>query len=292
MKYLHLIIILITINCNAQDIDYDKKELNELHKRTKFVKDSISKLIKINNEKLKQITENKEELLLQIDSLWNISDQNDIDELIINIEYSKKNPSSIYSFSLVQAEVSRQSGKNFYNDFESIYLNSSQEIKESVLGIKMSEQLKYFKQSMIGSLSINIEGEDFKNKSFSLEDFKNQKYVLIDFWASWCAPCREEIPFLKSIYNKYKNQGFEILSISIDDDIEQWKNTIEKENIEEWKNYSTKQNDSSTKKDYFVNGIPHKLLIDKNGKIIGKWKASGELNKKSIENQLIEIFGY
>ena len=268
MKYLNLIIIFIAINCNAQDNDFDKNQLNELHKRTKFIRDSISKLIKINDEKLEKVSENKEELLLQTDLLWNISDQNDIDELKINIQYSKNHPSSIYSFSLVQKQVPRQPGKNFYSDFESIYINSSQEIKESELGVKMAEQLKYFKQSMIGSLSVNIDGVDFKNNSFSLEDFKNNKYVLIDFWASWCAPCREEIPFLKSIYDKYKNKGFEILSVSIDEDIEQWKNAIKKENMEEWKNYSTKQNNSSAKKDYFVSGIPHKLLIDKNGKII------------------------
>lgn len=290
MKYFKLLLLIVAINCNAQDYELDKKQLNALHNRTKFVRDSIGKLIKNNNERVVKNAELKEKLLLKIDSLWNISDQNDIEELKINIQYSKNNPNSIYSFSLVQQQVARQPGKDFYSDFEYIYLHSSQEIKDSEIGIKMAEQLKYFKQSMVGSMSVNIEGVDYINNPFSLHHFKGKKYILIDFWASWCAPCREEIPFLKMIYDKYKNQDFEIVSISIDDDLDKWRNAIKKENIEEWSNYSTVQNNSSAKKDYFVNGIPHKILIDKNGKIIGKWKASGELNKKSIENQLVELF--
>ena len=294
MKYINLILFFITIISSAQNSNFDKTELNQLHKKTEFIRDSINKLIQNNNLYEKKITDNikKKQLLLQTDSLWNISDQNDVDELKIDIQYCKNHPTSMSSFELVQRQVARQSGKNFYEDFEYIYKNSSKEIKESEVGIKMLNQLKYFKKSMIGSFAPNISGVDFNNNIISLNDFKGKKYVLIDFWASWCAPCREELPFLKKIYKKYKSADLEILSISIDEDLGKWKKTIEKEQIEEWKNFSTLQNNSFAKTDYFVNGIPHKVLIDKNGKIIGKWKASGKLNEKSLENQLIQIFGY
>jgi thiol-disulfide isomerase/thioredoxin len=125
-----------------------------------------------------------------------------------------------------------------------------------------------------------------------LDDFKGKKYVLIDFWASFCAPCREELPYIKDLYKKYAKEDFEIISISRDEDLLKWKNAIQKEDIEMWKQFSIAQNNSSVEKDYFVNGIPHKVLIDKNGIIIGKWKAGGELNKKSLQAQLKNIFGY
>ena len=290
MKYLFM--IFIAFNSTAQFNEYDKKRLDELHLRTNHVLDSVQKLIKIKEKNLNFVTHNKEIALHQIDSLWNIYDQNEIDALIIDIQYAKRHPYSLFTFTQIQNQVARQAGKNFYNDFENIYRNAPLKIKESEVGKLMAEQLKYFKGSMVGSLAPNITGIDNENNIISLVDLTKTNYVLIDFWASWCAPCREEIPFLKSLYDKYKNQGFEILSITVDEDLEIWKTAILKEQISEWKNYSLKQNNSSAKTDYFVNGIPHKVLVEKGGKIIGKWKASGELNKKSIENQLIEIFGH
>ena len=292
-----VILLLFSIShCKAQQMaDSDiEEELSSLHSKTNAVRDSVNKLIKACQEEIKNTNDLKKRKNLTIyeDSLWNVADRNDIEELKINLNYAKQHPSSLYCLKLVQQQISRQPGKNFFDDFEAIYNNASPEVKQSENGKKMAEQLIYFKQSKIGSKAPIFYGKNIIGKEISLEDYKGKKYILIDFWASWCAPCREEIPFLKTIYDKYKNKDFEILSISIDEDLEKWKNAIIKENIEEWKNYSTMQNNSSAKKDYFVNGIPHKLLIDKNGKIIGKWKASGELNKKSIENQLIEIFGY
>ena len=267
--------IFIAFNCRAQNNESDKKRLDKLHLRTNHVHDSVQKLIKMNEKKLKLVTVNREIILPQTDSLWNIYDQNEIEALKIDIEFSKNNPSSSYSFSLVQKQVSRQPGKSFSTDFENIYISSSKEIKESEIGKKMADQLKYFKLSMVGSLAPNITGIDNENNLISLVDFTKTNYVLIDFWASWCAPCKEEIPFLKSLYDKYKNHGFEILSITVDEDLEKWKTAIIKEQTSEWKNYSIKQNNSSAKTDYLVNGIPHKVLVDKEGKIIGKWKASG-----------------
>lgn len=291
---LPFILVFIVAFCEAQTSeDIAIAELKILHKRTDFVRDSIGKLILISNDKIKAATDKKtkEALYLATDSLWNIADQNDIDALKINIEYSKTHPASLYSFKLVAGQVSKQPGKNFYADFESIYNNAPPAIHESEIGKKMAEQLVYFKQSMVGSKAPNISGVDLLNQPISLADYTNKKYILIDFWASWCGPCREELPFLKTLYEKYKAQGFEIISITTDEDSDKWKTAIAKEAIQNWKHFSIAQNKSTAKEDYFVNGIPHKILIDKNGIIIGKWKASGELNKNELKNQLSEIFG-
>lgn len=229
---------------------------------------------------------------LSRDSLWNISDQNDIEELKTDIAYCKQNPSCQYSFSLVASQVARQPGKNFYDDFVTISKNASEEIKKGETWKAMSEKLVYFKQSMVGSAAPKFSGVDVSGQNISLDEFASKKYVLIDFWASWCGPCRAEIPFLDALREKYKDKGFEIVSISIDEDLDKWKSAIKKEHIEDWRHFSTVQNNSPAKMDYFVNGVPHKILIDKTGKIVGKWKASGERNKNELKTQLEQIFGF
>jgi thiol-disulfide isomerase/thioredoxin len=270
-----------------------KEEFDKLHSRTKYVRDSIAVLKKSVEIKIKDESDvlKRGLLILELDSLHNVSDRNDIEELKIDIQFCKQNPDCLYSFDLVNAQVSRQPGKNFYKEFEFIYNNASKGVRDSESGKKMAEKLKYFKQSMVGSLAPDFSGNDINGKRLSLSDFKHKKYVLIDFWASWCKPCIEDIPFLKIIGEKYKGK-LEIISISDDEDINRLIEAIVKEEIEEWTHFSIKQNESSVRKDYFVNGIPHKVLIDMDGKIIGKWKGSGELNKNEIKNILYNVFGF
>jgi len=281
----------VTSSAQQKSESQIKIEIEKLHKNTDFIRDSISKLISISNHKLKEskIPAKTKKLYLTLDSLYNISDKNDIDELKLDFEYTKKHSYSLYSFQLVHQQISRQPGKNFYDEYEQIYRNASKEIKNSDSGKKMAEQLTYFKKSKVGSIAPSFSGKDINGKVFSLKDFKG-KYVLIDFWASWCAPCREELPYIKKFYSKYKKRGFEVISVSIDKDLQKLKTAISKEDIGNWKHFATIQNTTDIEKDYFLNGIPHKVLIDKNGKIIGKWKGSGELNKNSLEKQLKELF--
>jgi thiol-disulfide isomerase/thioredoxin len=269
-----------------------QKELDNLHTNTHKVKDSIGKLMKECDRqiKLEKDSVSKSQLTLRLDDLWNISDLNDIAELKINLDYAKQHPASLYCLELVQKQISRQPGKNFYDDFEEVYNNASSEVRNSESGKKMAEQLNYFKQSKVGSIAPEFSVKDIDGKPLSLDDYKEKKYVLIDFWASWCAPCREELPYIKELYKKYIKDGFEIISITQDKDLEAWKKTILKDKIESWRHFSTLENNDSILKNYFVNGIPHKILIDKKGKIIGKWKGGGEKNKRELQLLLGEIF--
>jgi peroxiredoxin len=296
MRITFIVILLLCsiLDCKAQQMtDSDIEiELNNLHFKINAVRDSVNKLMKVCNEEIKKTSDLKkrESLAIYEDSLYNVSDRNDIEELKINLNYAKQHPSSLYCLKLVQQQISRQPGKNFYDDFEAVYNNASPEVKQSTYGIKMSEQLIYFKQSKAGSIAPIFRGKDMNGKELSLEDYKGKKYVLIDFWASWCGPCRGELPYIKDLYEKYKDLGFEIVSVSRDTDLENWRTAILKEGIQNWKHFSVIENNCTVEKDYFVNGIPHKVLIDTNGTIIGKWKGSGELNRKSLENQLKDIF--
>lgn len=296
MKIPFIVILLLSfiLQSKAQQLSDSeiKAELNVLHVKTNSIRDSIKIAMTACQEESKLATDlsKRENLRIYEDSLWNITDRNDIEELKINLAYAKQHPSSLYCLELVKQQISRQPAKNFYDDFEAVYNNASVEVKQSESGTQMAQQLQYFKMSKVGSVAPLFSGKDIDGKEISLEDFRDKKYVLIDFWASWCAPCREEFPYVKDLHAKYKEMGFEVLSISRDEDLERWKAAILKDKIQNWRHFSVQQNGDSVLKNYFVNGIPHKVLIDKNGIIVGKWKGGGELNKKSLENQLKKIF--
>ena len=94
------------------------------------------------------------------------------------------------------------------------------------------------------------------------------KVVLIDFWASWCGPCRAAMPGVVKLYNKYKDQGFEVFGVSIDAKKRDWKNAIAQDKIT-----YTQVNDkngwySKTAEKYGVNAIPNTFLLDKTGKVV------------------------
>jgi len=92
--------------------------------------------------------------------------------------------------------------------------------------------------------------------------------LLIDFWASWCAPCRKQIPEIAKVYEKFKSKKFKILSISIDKFKDKWLKALEKEKME-WDNVlEEKEFLSDILKEYEIISIPQTFLIDENGKII------------------------
>lgn len=112
------------------------------------------------------------------------------------------------------------------------------------------------------------------------------KVVLIDFWASWCGPCRKENPNVVRLYNQYKDKGFTIFSVSLDQDAEAWKKAIASDGLI-WPNHVSDLLGWNTPMTqlYGFQGIPHTVLIDKEGNIIGTG-----LRGESLEQKLKEIF--
>lgn len=109
------------------------------------------------------------------------------------------------------------------------------------------------------------------------------KVVLIDFWASWCGPCRRENPNIVRLFQKYKDRGFMIYGVSLDENVDSWKAAIQKDGIT-WPQVSElKKWESKVVKDYSIEAIPYSVLIDQNGKIIAKGLKSEELDLKLME---------
>lgn len=112
--------------------------------------------------------------------------------------------------------------------------------------------------------------------NFRLSTIKGKKAIILDFWSSSCAPCRARHPKMIALYEKYKSQGLEIVSISLDDDRDVWLKAIEKDKIGTWINVSDLHGfGSPLTKDYIIPMIPWHFLLDGEGKIIKVYPAGG-----------------
>lgn len=136
-----------------------------------------------------------------------------------------------------------------------------------------------------GKMAPDFEEMKIDGTMMKLSDLRG-KVVLLDFWASWCGPCRRENPNVVKAYKKFKDDGFTVMSVSLDKDKDRWIGAIKKDNLI-WPNHVSdlKGWASAAGRKYGVRGIPFTVLIGRDGKIIDL-----NLRGPALEAKLAELF--
>ncbi|MEA5461158.1 TlpA disulfide reductase family protein [Arcicella sp. LKC2W] len=144
------------------------------------------------------------------------------------------------------------------------------------------QQIMRLKGVEVGSEAPEIAMKTPSDSTLALSSLRG-KYVLIDFWASWCGPCRKENPNVVRMYYKFKDKGFDIFSVSLDQEKESWVKAIEKDGLP-WHHVSDLQFwNSAAAAAYGVQAIPATFLLDKEGKVIAKFLRGDDLERKLEE---------
>jgi len=197
--------------------------------------------------------------------------------------FIKSNPNNYFTLDALDDLIYSQVSPDLIN---SLTAGIAYEIRNSNKGLRLEEKLKFYTVTAIGKKVIDFAQNDVNNKQITTQSYRG-KYLLIDFWASWCVPCRLENPHLIEAFNKYKEQGFDILGVSLDEKSqrENWIKAIKDDGLL-WTQVSDLngwKNEASTL--YGIKSIPSNFLIDPNGVIIAR-----NLRGEQLKEKLKEIF--
>ena len=153
------------------------------------------------------------------------------------------------------------------------WLKSRKRIQEMVT------QIESIQRTSEGQPFTEIKGKNIEGKDISLSDFFNKgNYVLMDMWASWCGPCKAEVPNLALLHNEYKNKGLTVLGLFVWDNESNLKKSVKNEKITWPQIFDSEKNATKL---YGVNGIPHIILFAPDGTIL-KRNLRGENMIKEI----------
>jgi peroxiredoxin len=169
-----------------------------------------------------------------------------------------------------------------YPDYEPV-ISLHQQVGELVAGMSPETAVTTVSGSGAEAPEISLptpEGDTVKLSS------TRGSVVLLDFWASWCAPCRQENPNLVSAYDKYHSKGFQIFQVSLDKTKEAWMRGIQEDHLDKWIHVSDVQYwNSIVVPLYSIESIPTNFLLDKNGRII-----ASNLRGEQLQTKLAELF--
>ncbi|MES2849692.1 MAG: TlpA disulfide reductase family protein [Bacteroidota bacterium] len=138
-------------------------------------------------------------------------------------------------------------------------------------------------QIKVGDIAPEIALPGINGDTVKLSSFKG-KVVMIDFWASWCGPCRKSNPHVQKLYEKFKDKGFEVLGVSIDNRKESWIKAIRKDKIKYTQVLDGEGWDANTAVKFGVDAIPATFLLNKEGVIVAV-----DLEGKELEEKIREL---
>ena len=134
---------------------------------------------------------------------------------------------------------------------------------------------------MVGKPFPELQFKSIDGNDISINKLRG-KFVLIDFWATWCGPCKNEIPILVELYKKYHDKGFEIIGISLDRDLNGLKEFLRSNEIEWPQYFDGKSWNNKISSRFSISSIPSTILIDKDGIVLRRCLRGKKL-KTAIE---------
>jgi peroxiredoxin len=262
------------------------ERLSTLRQQSIKINDSIKKS---NDGPAKLLLEKKSE---EIDSLWYITRQ----ELYpIELKFVLENPNSFVTLNYLT--ILGSSEIISLDSLKSIFNGLNETVRESRRGKYFKEYIRKNENIRIGNQAPDFKATALNKQTVTLSQFKGKSVVLLDFWASWCVPCRQSLPHVKTIYNKYHSKGFDVIAVSVDENRNAWIEAVKQDSLDEWHNILIAEKWASgpfTNDDIFQNyyyqAIPEQFLIDKNGKIIDRFGGYSKENEESLEKQLSGLF--
>lgn len=196
------------------------------------------------------------------------------------------------------AIVVKTTEKNIKNEFGYFLLTYyPEELIDNETRMKLIDKLPAEKQNRpaIQEMLANLKQAAESAEGMTIKDFtqpgldgtpvsllgevSKSKITVIDFWASWCGPCRQEMPFMVELYGKYKDKGLNIIGISLDEDSDAWKAATQQLNIPWVQMSDLKGWENVIAKHFCVTSIPHTIVVDQQGKIMKRGLRSEKLEE-------------
>jgi thiol-disulfide isomerase/thioredoxin len=148
------------------------------------------------------------------------------------------------------------------------------------------EETSKIKLPQVGETILDFTGETLDGQQVRMADLRtDSRYLLVEFWASWCGPCRVEIPHMKQAYSRFRDKGFEIISFTVDDEREDWEEASAEEDLP-WTDIGMGF-ETEAARTYKVrnSGVPANYLVDSGtGKIVAK-----DLRRHKLDEKLEEL---
>lgn len=199
------------------------------------------------------------------DSLWMSNKHLDVEDLNILIKkFITDNFTNYYGLNLLWKQLRNE--KPDYLFVDSTFAKIPSALKETHL----AKDIQRKRALVIGATLPDFIQPDADGKLVKVSHFRG-KYLLVDFWASWCQPCRAENPALVEAYAEYREKGFEILGVSLDDDRRKWLQAVKDDGLS-WEQVSDLKGWHSNKAAYelLIQAIPDNFLLDPDGKILAR----------------------